>query len=491
VIGAFEAAIVALRSNPVPYSNAFCLLPESTAHDEVLFSSEILSTNRTGLARSLTAPVAIEDQLALLKGAESNSGYSSGAERLPESSSSGDGGDTSSDSDGKTEHPKKCMSFGEGIAQIHQHLRRATSCRPPLGRVLPPIANSPLERHIPPPPDDFLGRSLDVWKVLQYLSNRRAVVVCGADGTDHGIGKSVVLDAVHRAYTHQVGGICVASKLCSLSLPYTTAPTDGWIEKVRDSLRNAVQEVPRARRLSCSKPPNTLACKPKFQSRSGADLAWEALRGLLTELEQLVRLCEERRRNSSEGSVAGVNILLIFDECDHLIQQRHFQDSIAEILRLCPKCRVLMSTQQPMVSSAGQFKVVHHPLNGIAFPDAVRLFLRRMHRPLYWGDLTEPTNGPVAAVGVVHSLDSPIVTTKDNEAEVMHLVYRCAGVAAQRGNPQKIIALASTFGFHMGNPVGSAARESSRLHETGAAPLEGVTHCTDNTTPSLSRGDIV
>jgi len=179
-------------------------------------------------------------------------------------------------------------------------------------------------------------------------------------------------------------------------------------------------------------------------------------------------------------------MLLIFDECDRLIQESHFQASIAQILRQCPKCRVLLSTQQPMVSSAGQFKVAHHPLKGIAFPDSVKLFLRRLHRPLHWSDLNEPGNGQVMVAGVVPSLESPIVITKDNEAQVMHLVHRRAGVAAQGGNPQKIIALASTFGFQLENHVESAVRESSRLHGTAAAPLEGATHCTDKTTPLLS-----
>jgi len=161
----------------------------------------------------------------------------------------------------------------------------------------------------------------------------------------------------------------------------------------------------------------------------------EPLRGLLTELDQLVGLCTEHCRK---------DLLLIFDECDHLIKEEHFQASITQILQLCPKCRVLLSTQEPMVSPAGQFKFAHHRLSGISMKWAVKLFLRRTHRALLWGDLTEPSNGTLAGAAVMHSLDSPVVMTGDDEA-VAKQVYWGAGLKAQGGNPQKIIDLASTF----------------------------------------------
>merc|ERR1719247_2653468 len=90
-------------------------------------------------------------------------------------------------------------------------LRRCSASQPSE------VSLSPFGRAVPPVPEDFLGRNVDAWSVLQHLSERRAVVVCGEAGTEHGIGKSALLDAVHRAFAFQMGGVCVAVPLRALS----------------------------------------------------------------------------------------------------------------------------------------------------------------------------------------------------------------------------------------------------------------------------------
>merc|ERR1712007_126411 len=240
------------------------------------------------------------------------------------------------------------------------------------------------------------------------------------------------------------------------------------------------------RRYSYS--PATFTHNSTSRSLSGPDLAREALHEVFTELDQLTRTCEERRCNWYGGTVAGASILLILDECDHLIQQRHFQDSLAEILQLYPQCRILMSTQQPMVGLAGgQFKVVHHALKGLAPTDAVQLFLRRIHRPLFWRDLIGPARQPITVAGVVHSLESHVVVTKETTAEEIDFVSRHTGVSAQRGNPRNIIILANTFGLNSESFTPLAASRSSLCsHNAGVALSQESNSSRRDTTPSLS-----
>merc|ERR1719414_2608223 len=110
-----------------------------------------------------------------------------------------------------------------------------------------------------------------------------------------------------------------------------------------------------------------------------------AMDQLLTEMTILSELCEARSR---EWPAAGNQILILLDECDHLIQQKHFQDAIADLLQHCASFRFVVSTHQRMVGTAGgRFKVVHHALHGLDATDAARLFLRRAHRPLLWHEL--------------------------------------------------------------------------------------------------------
>merc|ERR1712007_57856 len=240
------------------------------------------------------------------------------------------------------------------------------------------------------------------------------------------------------------------------------------------------------RRYSYS--PATFTHNSTSRSLSGPDLAREALHEVFTELDQLTRTCKGRRHNCYGGTVAGANILLILDECDHLIQQRHFQDFLAEILQLYPQCRILMSTQQPMVGLAGgQFKVVHHALKGLAPTDAVQLFLRRIHRPLFWRDLIGPAKQPITVAGGVHSLESPFVLTKETTAEVIDFVSTHAGVSALRGNPRNIITLANTFGLTSESfTTLAASRSSPCVHHAGMASSQESNSSPSDTTPLLS-----
>jgi hypothetical protein len=51
---------------------------------------------------------------------------------------------------------------------------------------------------MPPSIDDFVGRTFDVWAVIQHLERRKMVVVSAEQGSDHGMGLSAVCDSVTR-----------------------------------------------------------------------------------------------------------------------------------------------------------------------------------------------------------------------------------------------------------------------------------------------------
>lgn len=489
VAGAFESALVALRSDPdIPYVDAFRLLPEGDSHEEILFPPEVSAEPPT-LKRSI-----------------SNS--SGGSHEGPSSDSEGGGGSSSNDNGSADEHVQLLRPRNE------QKFVAKPPPQPPPARVAitratlgPTVVHSPFGRIAPPLPEDFIGRSLDVWTILQHLSNRRVVVVCGSSANDYGIGKSAVMDATHRAFTLQVGGACIAAHLRTLSDPNaaTAACEGGWIEKVMEQVHRGIQDRQRERRrlpalphhvasgnsacgsggnkddtsasgnqmfrrrLNRSRGPgmSNRAVRHGFHPLSDPIAAAPALEALVSDMLLLSELCEARcGRDWPAGSSANSRILLILDECDHLIQQEHFQEAISDLLRRCPTYRMLISTQQPMhmvSSSLGQFKVVHHALERLSEQDSARLFLRRAGRPIRWEELKssatkgaqganvpefEPADS-VSRGGVCRNAAAsqnpaaPVALTRENEAEVLGLVSAHPCVKTQCGNPRRLIELAS------------------------------------------------
>jgi hypothetical protein len=186
-----------------------------------------------------------------------------------------------------------------------------------------------------------------------------------------------------------------------------------------------------------------------FHALSDPIAVGAAMRELITEMAALSELCEAR---CQQWPAASSRILLLLDECDHLIQQKHFQDAVAELLQQCSGYGVVLSTQQRMVGTAGgQFKVIHHPIHGLPPVDAARLFLRRAQRPLRWGELTPAMQSGTLPPGVATSFHSqdptqPVVLNAVTEATVLRLVAAHPTVAAQRGNPRRLIELASRLG---------------------------------------------
>jgi len=174
-----------------------------------------------------------------------------------------------------------------------------------------------------------------------------------------------------------------------------------------------------------------------------------ATRELFTELAALSELCEAR---CQQWPAASSRILLLLDECDHLIQQKHFQDAVAELLQQCSGCSVVLSTQQRMVGTAGgQFKVVHHQIHGLPPVDAAKLFLRRAQRPLRWSELIPAMQSGTLPPDIATYLNGqdptkPVLYNPVTEKTVLRLVAAHPMIASQRGNPRRLIELASRLG---------------------------------------------
>jgi len=301
--------------------------------------------------------------------------------------------------------------------------------RPRRTKACPQVQATLCWRQLPSLPEDFLGREVDVWSVLQQLNQRRAVVVCSAPGEDFGVGKTCILDSVHRAFT-LLGHTCVAVQLRSLSQAGSWA--GDWIEKANAAVRLAIHECrgarltgPSSRRRRMQGPLRT-GFHPLSDPLTTACL----LDDLIEEMLTLADLCDAR----FEWTNSGHRILLLLDECDHLVQQQQFQDALACILQRCSSYSVLLSTHQPMVpAGASKFKVVQHRLQGLLPRDAARLLLRRAQRPLRWGEVQRSIEDP----------SSLVILNKENESEVLDAVSSQPRVAALKGNPRRLIELAN------------------------------------------------
>merc|ERR1719253_2287739 len=199
--------------------------------------------------------------------------------------------------------------------------------------------------------------------------------------------------------------------------------------------------------------PHASSCGGFLSSATSSD---SDLDSLVADMQVLARASREQRAGgewwpavAAHGPFAGGpaageggGALLILDNCDRLVQQQYFQEAIADILRRCPGYRVLLGTQRPlgMVGPSWyQFKAVHHHVEGLASPDAARLFLRRTHRALRWEEISPPEES--ASLGT--DPGAQVIMTSGNEAAVLDLVAKHPAVAAQRGNPRALIELAN------------------------------------------------
>jgi len=521
VARAFSAAIVALRSDSSPSTRATAeclwLLPEDGSHDVVLFPPEIARLHSAEDVTSVhnCSRVRVFDrgrqQASTYGQLPCEDGHCSSDGLAGASSSAGSCVDTSSDNESSSDIASSHKGGHSTLGLLPKQQGGPRQLRlPPPRRPGPgswPVAvdpSSPFWRGAPLAPEDFLGRARDVWIVLQQLSARRAVVVCGDVNQRHGVGKSAVLDAVHRAFVLHMDGVCIAVHFKSLtSFDGETTVPGRWVCKLRAAVQATLRECrsrwcqpgvgnwPSSTRRRCMRQtPRVFRGNVRhgFHALTDPIAAEPFVEPLVAEMSALAEICEARQRC---GPVTSGGILLVFDEVDHLIQQQHFQETLADILQRCPAYSVVLSTHQRMVGTAGgHFKVVHHAIGGLAQKDAAKLFLRRVQRPLAWRELL-PATTSVGDTSMSTSLeadclDGHAVLNRLNEAQLLGMVAAHPAVASKKGNPKELIELASRVCPSLKSlselapmpmmrpcrPAGPLEEASNSSHHT-AAPLDG------------------
>lgn len=411
VAQAFKAALVALRNDPRDSTRAAAtslhLLPEGAKHDEVLFSFMLpLAASRSPAGSSTQAGSCF-----------SSEGYAT----------------SSSDESRQAEFDFASSAEDDFVSEVPGPGPYSSSV---LSRW---STSSPFGDSLPQLPEDFLGRALDVWSVLQHLSARRSVVVCGAVGTDRGIGKSVLVDAVHRAYRLQMGGLCVAAPLRR-----GHGSNNGlgcWLAGLRGAVRSALLEHGAS-----------FFATPAPSTDAHAEVDY-----LIADVRRLAGVAASLRRG---WAAAGGQVLLVLDDCDELLDEPLFEVAVSRLLQGCGACRVLLCAHEgsaAMGVAGGRFKLVPHQVSGLAPRDAARLFLARARRPLRWGELPAApwAAGAVSASAGGHAAlpsedsEALVMLSRANEAVVLQRVSALPCVVEARGHPRGLLELAGRMGVSL------------------------------------------
>jgi len=320
---------------------------------------------------------------------------------------------------------------------------------------------------LPELPEDFIGRQLDTWSILQHLAHRRVIVICNLHGEASlpGVGKAALMDAVRRSAVLRTGSRCVA-------VEFEMPPPPGgsfriyWIRQVQQAVHEVLQNEIKRRRLMTATGADAdsdLArnCLRRVKYRSKCASLEEAPQQQIQEAESFRELFEAvirnlrmltdmRRTHGNMGPFCGSGgsggILLLLRSCDHLVQQQHVQEALAELLRRCPACRIILSSRQRMVGhGVGQFKAVHHELKGLVPRDAARLFLSRAQRPLTWGELS-PVSETLAPALLAMGSRAPVTLQGEHREDVLDAVAKQPAIVTLRGRPGAIIELSSKLG---------------------------------------------
>jgi len=210
-----------------------------------------------------------------------------------------------------------------------------------------PVARAPAARasnanlpRLPAPSGDFIARELDIWAIVTHLMKRRLVILCGAEGTRSGVGKTAVAEEVAR--WSNVRKSFASIYFLDMQGRYTV---DGS-EQAWSGVHAVVRGTGRAR----------------LPSTGSAFAACQ---------QELTR----------QGSA-----LLVLDQADTLLRNADFQRDVQEILATIPKLHILLVSQEP-VSWSGRYKAVHYGLRKLSDADTTELFLRRISRSITTADI--------------------------------------------------------------------------------------------------------
>jgi hypothetical protein len=287
-------------------------------------------------------------------------------------------------SDGDEAGPSSCSDPEYVVPRVERMREKSTSnsVQTRLQHTASSRRNSNVNvPRLPAPSGDFIARELDIWAIVTHLLKRRLVVLCGAQGTRSGVGKTAVAEEVAR--WSNVRKSFASIYFLDMQGRYTV---DGS-EQAWSGVHAVVRGTGRARLLSTGS-------------------AFSA--------------CQQEL--SRQGSA-----LLVLDQADALLRNADFQRDVQEILATIPKLHILLVSQDP-VSWSGRYKAVHYGLRKLSDADTTELFLRRIGRSITTADIGM-LNGGVA---------SPLDKARAHAALLNHPIQ-----ALLDGHPRDVTELAA------------------------------------------------
>lgn len=290
-----------------------------------------------------------------------------------------------------------------------------------------------LEMKLPARTQDFVGRGGDLHAVLQVLSTRRACVVHGPAG----IGKSALGgELAHFSSAPGRPFSCAARivNIDSAEVSHVVAALEEAVVGIGEQLRVPLQQWPGESRTV---PSSARSSTSAFSSASDAIALADPYRDmdpmsmLLLARQRLCRALQavEKARRSSRL------LLIIDDDAGALSHGDEVRRLLGELLDNTHNVHVVICSREPMYTALGATKAVNIPLCGLAEPDAARLLLLRIHRPLAPPDFA-PGSAPWVPPA---SLEKAIKSLRG------HPILRTLG-----GNPGQIGAVSSQV--HEGGP---------------------------------------
>jgi hypothetical protein len=296
--------------------------------------------------------------------------------------------------------------------------------------------------------EDFVGREVDMYRVLRSVARRRLVVVCSPSsskdrtngGHRHGIGigkSSIVLGVAHRLQQRRFG--------CGPSAQHFK---DGIIfirgaSSVEDICAHWIDQLQKIQRND-----NNGTQTFSQQQHQGAPTVVYADRTtntpLIVQLMRLARLAQ--------------HTLVIIDDCAAALTRPGSQASLClhnflcGLLQSLPRVRILITAQDPLFVSTDDivpqqqqhiqlnhsFKPLIVQVGGLSNMASARLLVRRAHRKI---SLAEALNGNEHFGGTVGESPSRGGAEEHNQ-NVVKALARHPLIIAMRGHPCNIAKMA-------------------------------------------------
>lgn len=317
-----------------------------------------------------------------------------------------------------------------------------------------------LDAKVPPRPQDFIGRTDDMIKILNIMHSRRACVVHGPGG----IGKSALgLEVAHFAAAPGRYFSCSAR-----IVRFEVASAASAINSLEDTIDSLAGELHVQTRLwsghsgcpssarstatssvcgDCAFPINPIEDSPTGSASDPLAPFLPAVQRMRRALQQV----EKARRSA--------RILLVIDDVAGVVSSSpEVHRALGELIDHTYRFHVLVCSREPIYQNFGNTKAVNLPLSGLSEKEAALLLLHRVHRPLGPQDFA-------ASDEARRSGESPPPTTRD---ETLGQLQRHPLVKALAGNPGAVRAVGAQV--HEGGP--SLSELAARI--TADGPVGGV-----------------